>query len=152
MLYLVVKWIHVLSAIAALGSNFTYSIWIVRSSGTPQALVYSLETVKVIDQRLANPAYGLLLLTGIIMVFLGSWALTTSWLIAAVVLYLTVGTLSFFGFTPALRRQIRLAEASGPESAEYRAAARRVTILGAINVALVIVIVLLMVTKPGLWS
>lgn len=152
MLYPVFKWIHVLSAIAALGSNFTFAIWLVRASRTPQALVYTLQTIKLIDERLANRAYGLLLITGLIMVFLGSWALTTTWLITALVLYLVVGTLAFFGFRPALHKQIRLAETSGPQSAEYREAARRVAVFGAITVMLVVTIVFLMVTKPQLWA
>ncbi len=152
MWYLVFKWIHVLSAIAALGSNFTFAIWLVCASRTPHALVYTLQTIKLIDERLTNRAYGLLLITGLIMVFVGSWALTTTWLIAALVLYVTVGALAFLGFTPALRKQIRLAETSGPQSAEYQAAARQVTIFGTIAVALVVTIVFLMITKPQLWS
>lgn len=70
MLYLVFKWIHVLSAIAALGSNFTFAIWLASAARNPQALTYTLQTIKLIDERLSNWAYRLLLITGSIIVFL----------------------------------------------------------------------------------
>jgi uncharacterized membrane protein len=91
MLYLLVKWLHVLAAIAAVGANITYGIWIARASRQPDALPFTLRGIKLIDDRLANPAYGLLLITGLLMVFNVGLSLTTPWLLTALVLYVTVG-------------------------------------------------------------
>jgi uncharacterized membrane protein len=152
MLYLFFKWLHVLAAITALGSNITYGFWMNRAARTPQALVYILQTIKAIDSQLANRAYGALLITGVIMFYLGRWPLTTSWLITAILLYVIVGALGFFFFAPALRKQISVGETSGPQSEEYQAIARRSNLFGVITVVLVVIIVFLMVTKPRFWG
>lgn len=152
MLYLLLKWLHVLSAIVAVGSNLTYGIWITRASASPNNLPFTLRGVKLIDDRLANPAYGLLLITGLAMAGVGGLRLSTPWLLSALVLYVAVVLVGLFGFTPALRRQIELVDSDGLTSPAYQAAARRSTLLGVLTSVLVIVIVFLMVVKPGLWA
>lgn len=152
MLYLVFKWLHVLSAITALGSNITYGIWLSRAAQTPQALVYTLQTIRIIDNRLANRAYGVLLITGLIMVYIGRWAITTSWLITALVLYVVVGLLGFFAFAPNMRKQISIAETAGADLQEYWAASQRAAMLGVLTIIIVVIIVFLMVVKPNLWG
>ena len=69
--YLILKWIHVLAAITALGANITYGVWIGRAGGQPETLAFALRGVKFIDDRIANPAYGLLLVTGLGMAWVG---------------------------------------------------------------------------------
>ncbi|RPI52111.1 MAG: DUF2269 family protein, partial [Chloroflexi bacterium] len=44
-------------------------------------------TVKLLDDRMANPAYILSLITGLAMVFMGEWPLTTPWILLSLVLY-----------------------------------------------------------------
>ena len=114
--------------------------------------MYTLQSIRAIDRQLANRGYGVLLITGIIMVYLGRWALTTSWLIVSLVLYVVTGLLGFFAFGPTLRKQIQLAETDGVDSMEYHAVAQHSTLLGVVTVAVVVVIVFLMVTKPHLWG
>src|SRR5512144_2182601 len=107
MLYLLLKWLHVLSAIVAVGANITYGIWIARASRNPDFLPFTLRCIKLIDDRLANPAYGALLITGLLMVFTVRFPLTTPWLLTALVLYVLVALVGLFGYTPTLRRQIQ---------------------------------------------
>jgi uncharacterized membrane protein len=152
MAYSLIKWVHVLSAIAALGANLTYSVWISRAAGAPQSLVYTLQSIRYIDNRLANRAYILLLLTGLIMVYMGRWMLTTSWLITALVLYVIVALLGAFVYSRTLRSQIELAETTGPGTEEYQALARRSNLYGAITIGIVVIIVFLMVVKPHLFG
>lgn len=152
MLYLLLKWLHVLAAIVAVGSNVTYGIWIVRAFRSPEALPFTLRGVKLIDDRVANPAYGLLLATGLLMVFVVQLPLTTPWLLTALVLYVIVVLVGLLGYTPTLRHQIRMLESEGFHSPNYQALARRGTVLGLVLAILVIVIVFLMVVKPGLWA
>jgi uncharacterized membrane protein len=152
MIYLLLKWLHVLSAIVAVGANVTYGIWIGRASRNPEVLPFTLRGIKLIDDRIANPAYGLLLVTGLLMVFAGRLQLTAPWLLTALVLYVFVVALGLLGYTPTLRRQIRILESQGFHSPDYQAQARRGTILGIVVAILVIVIVFLMVVKPALWA
>jgi uncharacterized membrane protein len=150
-LYLLVKWLHVLLAIAAMGANITYAVWLLRVRQEPAMLPWVLRGIKVLDDRIANPAYGLLLVTGVVMVVNSGLPWSTPWLSLAMGLYAVVALLGFFGYTPTLRRQIALAESQGGSSREYQRMARRGQLLGIILAVLAVAITFLMVVKPGLW-
>jgi uncharacterized membrane protein len=152
MLYLLLKWLHVLAAIVAVGANVTYGIWIARASRNPEALPFTLRGIKLIDDRVANPAYGLLLVTGLLMMFTIGLPLTTPWLLTALVLFILVVLVGLLGYTPTLRRQIQLLESEGFHSSSYQAVARRGATLGIVLGVLVVAIIYLMVVKPGLWA
>lgn len=152
MLYLYLKWLHVLSAILAVGANATYGIWLARASRETENLPFTLKSIKLLDDWVANPAYGLLLLTGLGMVFTAPLPLTTPWLLTSLVLYGVLVVVGLLGYTPALRRQIRLLESEGVNSPAYQAQARRGTIIGILLAVLAIGIVFLMVVKPSLWA
>jgi uncharacterized membrane protein len=152
MWYLLLKLLHVIAAIVAVGSNVTYGVWIASASRDPKALPFVLKIIKRIDDRLANPSYGVLLLTGVAMVLIGRMPLTTSWLIVALILYVALVLVGLLGYTPTLKAQARLLESGGPESKEYAAAARRGQRLGGLVGVLVVLILFFMVVKPELWK
>jgi uncharacterized membrane protein len=152
MLYLYLKWLHVLSAIVAVGANATYGIWLSRASRDTDNLPFTLKSIKLLDDRVANPAYGLLLITGLGMILTVPLPLSTPWLLTGLVLYGVLVVVGLLGYTPALRRQIRLLEEEGFSSPNYQAQARRGTIIGIILAVLAIGIVFLMVVKPALWA
>lgn len=150
--YSLLKFIHVLLAITAVGSNITYGLWLLRAAREPRHLAFALQGIKLLDDRLANPAYGLLLLTGVGMLYVGKIPWTTPWLLSAIILYLVIIVSGLFGYTPLLRRQIAALEAGGPDSAEYKSFAGRSQTVGILLVVVLLVIVFLMVTKPKLWG
>jgi uncharacterized membrane protein len=147
--FLLLKWIHVLSAIVAVGANATYGIWFGRARRNPDLLPFTLQTIKTIDDQLANRAYGLLVITGLIMVFTAQIPLTRPWLLTALVLYVILVLVGLFGYTPTLRNQIQALESDGVDSPAYQALARRGTKLGMALAVIAVVIVFLMVVKPG---
>ncbi|MDQ7843016.1 MAG: DUF2269 family protein [Armatimonadota bacterium] len=149
--YTLLKFLHVLLAIAAVGANITYGLWLARAAREPRHLEYVLRGVKVLDDRVANPSYALLFVTGAAMIYVGDLSWTTPWLLASLVLYAVVLLLGLLGYTPLLRRQIALLSAGGPASPEYRTAERRARLVGTALAVLVVAIVFLMVVKPGLW-
>jgi uncharacterized membrane protein len=149
-LYTTIKFIHVVLAIVAIGSNVTYALWLRRAVAEPQHAGYVLRGIKGIDDRLATPAYILLLVTGITLLFVGDIPLTTFWILAALVLYAAVIVGGLLFYTPTLRGQASLAEAGRADSTEYRALARRGTVAGSGVLLLVFAIEFLMVTKPTL--
>jgi uncharacterized membrane protein len=151
MLYLLLKWLHILLAITALGANITYTFWIIRATRNPEALSFTLRGIKLLDGRIANPAYGFLLITGIAMVLVSELSFSTPWISISIALFVVVILVAAIGYTPTLRKQIELAESVGPESREYLAVARRGTILGIVLGVLVVAITYFMVTKPQLW-
>jgi uncharacterized membrane protein len=148
-LYTTVKFLHILLAITAVGFNASYAIWTQRAARSPRHLDFALRGVKFMDDRVANPAYGLLLLSGLTMVFVGHLSLSTFWIAAALLLWLIAMGLGFLLYTPTLRRQIEALAGGGPESVEYKALTRRGTVVGITTSIVVLAIVVLMVFKPG---
>ena len=152
-LYPYVKLIHVLLAIIAVGFNASYAIWIARAAadrGRPEALPHVLRTIKFLDDRFANPAYALLLVTGLANVFIGQIPLTTFWVAAALVLYVVAVALGLGLYSPILRRQLAVLDAEGPESAAFGDASGRARLYGIATSVPVLIIVFLMVVKPTL--
>jgi uncharacterized membrane protein len=141
---------HILMAIVAVGFNISYGILIRRAAAEPMHLGHVLRSVKFLDDRFANPAYGVLFVLGLAMVFIGPYDLTDLWVWLAIGLFLVAVVLGFAVYTPLLRQQIAAVEGPGPESEEYRALAGRGGRLGAVLGLIVVVIVALMVLKPTL--
>lgn len=146
--YLPLKLVHVLSAIVAVGTNVTYFVWLAAMKGrAPTQQTFALETIKKLDARLANPAYGVLPLTGVIMVLISDGlGFTTFWIAVAIGLYVLVGVIAGAFFAPSLRRQTELASEAG--SPAYEAAARRTRTTGLLTMVPVAGILYLMVMKP----
>jgi uncharacterized membrane protein len=148
--YTFTKLVHVTLAIIAVGFNASYGIWIARSAREPEHIGFVMRTIALIDSRFANPAYGLLLVTGLFMAFDAGLPLTTLWIAGALALYALVLVLAFVVISPNFRAQLRALESEGPGSAAYRAAAARGRAFGIVVSLMVLAIVVLMVTKPTL--
>lgn len=147
--YLPLKLVHVLSAIVAVGTNVTYFVWLaVMKDRSQSEQSFALQTIKALDSRLANPAYGILPLTGVIMVLVGDLGFTTFWILAAIGLYVLVGVIAGVYFAPSLRRQTELVAGEGTGSGAYEAAARRTRTTGLLTMLPVAGILYLMVMQP----
>jgi uncharacterized membrane protein len=145
---LILKVVHVLAAITALGANVTYAFWL-RQAGTKDRdrLVFTIASIRNLDNRIATPAYIVVLLTGIGMVVSGQFSFSAGWIQAALALYVAAVLIGILLYAPVIKRQLAEAEAD-PSSAAYRAVASRANLLGIIEIVIVVIIVFLMVTKP----
>jgi uncharacterized membrane protein len=147
-----VKYIHIISAITALGANLTYIIWLNRATKSPEDLSFILRTIKIIDDRIATPAYILLLPSGLWLASLADWSLTKPWILTSLVLYTTLSVIGLGIYSPTLKKQIAIAESQGPDVPEYKEISLRSNAIGiALNI-LALIIIYLMVAKPALWS
>lgn len=146
--YLWLKLLHVAAAIVAVGANVTYASWMTMAGRDRARLVWSIAGIRRLDRYVANPAYAVLLLTGIGLVLVGGLSFATFWIAAAILLYAITAVVGIVFYAPAIRRQLAAAEAD-PTSAEYAAAARRSNTLGVMTIVIVGAIVALMVLKPG---
>lgn len=146
----VVKFLHILMAIIAVGFNISYGIWLTRAAREDQHALHVLRGIKILDDRFANPAYALLLVTGIIMILISPFELVTFWILAALGIYAVLIVVGAAMYSPTLRRQIAVMETEGSGSAAYKRLAARGRTVGIVLGVLVLVIVFLMVTKPTL--
>jgi uncharacterized membrane protein len=150
MLYLTLKYIHVLLAIVAVGFNIAYGLIIGRAKKTGVAeLAFALRTVKVMDDYVANPCYILLLVTGVGMVQVAGYPWKLLWIHMSMALMVVLAALAFGIYTPTLRKQIAALERGGPTDPELVRLGKRGAMLGGIMGVIVFVIIGLMVYKPA---
>ncbi len=150
-LFVIVKFLHVLLAIIAVGFNASYGVWLARVAREPvPTQSFVLNGIKRLDDWFANPAYVLLAVTGVTMVFVGELRFTTFWIAGGIVMWAIAVALGFFVYTPMLRNQIRALETAGPDSEDYKLYASNARFMGILLAVIVVVIVFLMVTKPTL--
>lgn len=148
--YQFAKFLHVLLAIVAVGFNASYSVWLARAAKAPQTTQsHVLRTIKFLDDRFANPAYGLLLLTGLFMAVNAGIPFSRLWIAMAIGLWVVLIFVGLGVYTPTLRDQIRVLESEGPGSEEYQRLSARGRTVGIVLGIIVVVIVFLMVTKPA---
>ena len=148
-LYNLLKLLHILLAITAVGSNLSYGIWQGLAGNDPQRNSFVLRGIKFVDDHVANPAYLLLLVSGLTLAA-WHWSYTTRWIEAAIVLYVIVILFGFAVYSPALVGQIEALERDGITSAAYRSAALRATTFGIAVMLPVLGILFMMVVKPAL--
>jgi uncharacterized membrane protein len=145
--YSLLKLVHVLAAILAVGTNLTYFVWLSTARTHPEQAPHVLPGIRALDRWLANPAYLVLPVTGILMVLDGHLGFTTFWIATAIVLYVAMAAIAGVLFSPSLRRQVQLAAAAAEPSA-YDRAAKRTMVTGAITMVPIAAILYLMVIKP----
>jgi len=150
-LFIVLKLIHVLSAIVAVGGNATYGVLLASGAGQTETTLFSLKAIRFIDRYLANPAYTLLLLAGLTMVFTVPFPITTPWILTSLILYIVIAILGATVYAPVFRKQIKIAESDGINGDDYRVTAHWGVVLGLAITAIDALIVFLMVAKPSLW-
>lgn len=145
--FLVLKLIHVSAVIVAVGANVSYAYWLRRAGTDGPRLVDAIHGIRGLDRRVANPAYIVVLLSGLAMATIGPYTFDALWIRAALGLYVFVVIFGIGIYAPTMRWQLAEAERD-PTSAAYRAAARRSNLFGLVAVGLVGVILVLMVMKP----
>jgi uncharacterized membrane protein len=125
-------------------------MWIIRAQRNPEHTAFTLKGIKFLDDRIANPAYGVLLVTGILLVFMAGYSITALWIDIALVLFVVLAVIALTQYTPTLRSQIKLAESGDMASVDYVRLAKRGQILGQALGVIVLVILAMMVFKPHL--
>ncbi len=144
-----VKALHILLAIVAVGFNISYGVWLARAAREPQQFGFVLRGIKFLDDRIANPAYAGLLVVGLLLIFIGPYDLTDTWVLIAIGLYVLMGAIALVFYSPTLSRQIAAYESGGPNSPEFAALGNRGRMLGMLLAVLVVLILVMMVVKPG---
>jgi uncharacterized membrane protein len=146
--YTLLRFLHVLSAVVAVGTNLTYRVLLARAHREPAHLGHVLETIRVLDRRVAMPGYAVVLVTGLLLVWMGPATITTSWVLASLVVFVVVAVIGAAALAPAMRAMRQHVAAGGHETPEYRRAQVRAYRLIAVATALVVIILYFMVAKP----
>ena len=149
----IVLFIHVAGAIIGFGPTFTFAILgPMAGKAGPQGGVWILQAIDAIEKRLVLPvAIVVQPLSGLILIFLAGYNVnffSHYWLWVALIAYAIAVYLAVFGQRVRIERLIELAKA-GPPTPEFVATAKKVGQTGPIITVLLVLIIILMVTKPG---
>lgn len=151
LLYLSIKLIHVLSAIIAVGFNISYGFLLLKANKDKEHLLFTLKSIKFLDDYIANPCYFLALFTGFYMNYILMGSIKPySWNLYALILFSIMGIIAFFFYTPYLSKQIKLLEEKKYNTTEYTILENKQRYIGIILTILVFIIVFLMVFKPNI--
>jgi uncharacterized membrane protein len=146
--YLLLKFIHILIAILALGTSAGLGIVLEFYGSHPTHGPFVLRAITRIVTLFVLPGYVLMLVTGLWMVHL-SWPLTTRWIQAALALW-GVGLAMLTLDLAVIRKQRRLFETEGFATASYQRVSLLGRGLGAAGGLIVVLLLYLMVFKPAL--
>ena len=153
-LYLTLKWIHILSSVVLVGTGLgsAYYMFFANRSRDLAAQAVVTRLVVQADWWFTTPTVLLQPATGLAMVYLAGFPLSTPWIAASLVLYAVAGLC----WLPVVWLQIRMralaqqaAEAGTPLAPLYWRYARWWEALGYPAFAAMVVVFYLMVAKPG---
>jgi len=145
--YSLIKYLHVLLAITAVGSNITYAVWKTLGAREPAHAPFALKGIAFIDRRVANPAYGLLLITGLILLAVGQVGFR-GWVIAALILFVLLIVVAVGFYSRVVRQQIEVVDKEGVASAAYKRLDSQAMLYGIVSLLIALAIVFVMVVKP----
>jgi uncharacterized membrane protein len=144
--------IHVAGAIIGFGPTFTFAILGPMAGRSGAHGIVLLEAMEAIEKRLTTPvALFFQPASGVAMIFVAGFNnafFSHYWLWSAIIIYVVAIYLSFMGQNPRLAKMIAIAKA-GPPTPEFLKLAQANARGGQILTVLLVVIIILMVTKPG---
>ncbi|MEG0923240.1 MAG: DUF2269 domain-containing protein [Comamonas sp.] len=155
--YLLLKTLHILSSVLMVGTGFgsAFYMFFANRSGNVQAQAVVSRLVVRADWWFTTPSIIIQPVSGIAMMHLAGWPLTTPWLALSIVLYVIAGAC----WLPVVAMQIRMAklatvaaDSNSPLPDEYHRLAHRWERLGYPAFVAMLGIYYLMVNKPALWA
>jgi uncharacterized membrane protein len=157
--YNISLWIHISAAVIGLGATFAEAIaFQVALKMDPRVMPFVHRMQRTINQRLANPALLIILITGIIQVLDSDFIdFSDAWISATFVIIIILGGLLGGYFIPTDKRLEAQAASEvaaagdGPVqySQGYLDKLKQEGLIGTISGLLIVIAVFLMVVKPG---
>lgn len=143
-MYSFVLYVHLVSAVLSIGPFFVlFPILSRMKTADPALLRYDIHTFRFVV-RLSKHMGHILVVSGIILIYLGNWSWFTPWIVATILILISALFFIARAFSPILRK-LEL-----PES-------NRIILINKLQRALIAYIVILcvmmwfMVAKPNLW-
>jgi hypothetical protein len=145
--------LHIGGAIIGFGPMFGFAVMapLAGRLGGPQALGIMKGMVKV-QRGIIIPMAILQGITGVLLIAAAGWDadfFSHVWLWVSILLYLAALTIGIFVLRPSLVNMVQLAEGGKAGAPEFAALLGRSKTFGPVNTVLVVVIIILMVVKPG---
>lgn len=152
--YLLLKWIHILSATILFGTGIgsAFYMFMANRRKGAAAIYFAARHVVIADWLFTTPAVIIQLVTGIGLVHVGGYAYTDSWVMWGLILYFFAGAC----WLPVVWMQIKMRDMAKhalktgePLPERYWKMDRWWVILGSLAFPAIIIIFYLMVMKPA---
>lgn len=154
MTYLVIKWLHILSSTVLFGTGLGSAYYMFFASRTrdPRVIAAVVKQVVIADWAFTTPTIILQPLTGLYLVHLAGFPLTSPWILWSIGLYLLAGA----AWLPVVWMQLRMRDLAAtaadngiPLPPLYWQYLRRWVALGIVAFMALVVVFYLMVVKPA---
>lgn len=152
MLYLCLKYLHIIAAIFLFGFGMGSYLYLIAASrtGNPRVIAHVARMVVRFDTWITTPAGFVQIITGYLLMRLSGLSMSTEWVLTSLIIFFCVGSL----WLPVLLLQKRLyvmassaGEARASLDGQYQSVYRQWFWMGVLGFAGMFVIVLMMVTK-----
>src|SRR4051812_4302542 len=152
--YQIIKWLHVLSSTLLFGTGLgsAYYMFFATRTRDPRVIASVVRLVVIADWAFTTPSIIAQPLTGLWMVHIAGYPLSSRWLVASIGLYLLAGA----AWLPVVWMQIRMRELASQAAASgaalpaaYDRMLRAWVLLGIVAFVALVVVFWLMVTKPS---
>jgi uncharacterized membrane protein len=145
--------LHVASAIIGFGATFSFAVLgpLAKNTGGPQGLGM-MKGIVAIEKRLVIPAIVIQPVTGILLIMeegLDDDFFGHTWLWIAIALFAAAVFLSLVHQVPTVEKMIELAESGKADTPEFGVLGKKSGTIGPILTLMLVVIIFLMVVKPG---
>ena len=152
--YLVVKWLHILSSTLLFGTGLGSAFYMFFASLTRDARVVAtvVRYVVIADYAFTTPTIIIQPVTGLYLIHLAGFPLSSTWIVASIALYFLAGAcwLPVVWMQIKMRDMAALADASGSElPPRYWAFLKWWVALGIVAFVALMVVFYLMVAKPA---
>lgn len=157
MIYLWVKWIHILASTLLFGTGLgiAFFLWMAHLRGNPRVIAETARCVVIADAVFTAPAVVVQLTTGLWLVHLLGMPLNVFWVKTALLLFFVVGAC----WLPVLWLQLKMAREVEAALAQRRSLVpqylqwqRAWEWLGYPAFIAMLAVLFLMVNKPALWA
>jgi uncharacterized membrane protein len=148
--YALFRTVHVVVAVFWVGGGLLLTILGLKAelSNDPDEIVTLARWAAWVGERLFAPAGGVVLLAGIAMMINTNWGWGTFWVDAGLVGYAATMVTGMAFLSPQAKRIAELSESKGSTAPETLDAIRRILLIARFDIAVLLLVVADMVTKP----
>jgi len=148
--YALFRTVHVVVAVFWVGGGLLLTILGLKAemSDDPNEIVLLARWAAFVGERLFAPAGGIVLLAGIAMMINTNWGWGKFWVVAGLVGYAATMVTGIAFLSPQAKRIAALSESKGSTAPETLDAIRKILLIARVDVAVLLLVVADMVTKP----
>jgi len=148
--YSLFKAVHVLLAVVWVGGGVTILIHGIRAQrgNDPKEIVTIAQQAAFMGEKVFAPAGLLTFLMGIAMMINTNWGWGHFWVVVGLLGYASTFVVGLFVLSPLAKKIAVSAQTNGAEHPETLALVERIMLIGRVDVAVLLLVVLDMVTKP----